>query len=56
MNKTRKQSLKKVQKTKVAPRSTLAIAGKRRPPLKEKLDGTEVPPPEEVANRLKSRP
>ena len=31
---------------KVAPRSTLAIAGKRRPPKIEKLKGDEQPPPD----------
>lgn len=30
----------------VAPRSTLAIKGKSRPPRVEKLRGDEVPPPD----------
>jgi hypothetical protein len=37
------------QKLGAAPRSTLAIAGKQRPPRIEKLAGNEVPPPEAAA-------
>jgi hypothetical protein len=37
------------QPGKVAPRSTLAIAGKNRPPKVEKLKGDELPPPESNA-------
>jgi hypothetical protein len=40
------------QKQGVAPRSTLAIAGKKRPPRIEKLAGDEVPPPEAATKKL----
>ncbi|HVE17112.1 MAG TPA: hypothetical protein VNB29_10275 [Chthoniobacterales bacterium] len=39
------------RKNAVAPRSTLAIAGKQRPPKVEKLRGDEVPPPETAVRR-----
>jgi len=42
------------QKQDVAPRSTLAIAGKQRPPRIEKLSGDEVPPPE-AAEKKRTR-
>ena len=39
----------------VAPRSTLAIAGKQRPPKVEKLQGDELPPPEAAALKRGSK-
>jgi hypothetical protein len=39
------------QRQGVAPRSTLAIAGKKRPPRIEKLAGDELPPPEAAAKK-----
>jgi len=36
------------RKAKVAPRSQLALRGKRRPPKVEKLRGDEMPPPDRL--------